>query len=302
MNGTTKIARKPGSKAGGVRPSRALQCPIIERLTIIRPAGKRGLLRPRRARCVRARGSIALEVVVPSRPRKVHLQFGLGPSARIQTARRAFTLLEVLLALAIAAIVLAALNTVFFSAMRMRATTTAMVQSVLPSDRAVSVMKADLAGIVPVGVMAGPMGSDIAGVGMTQPAALEIFTSSGILSADAPWGPIQKIDYSLQDPTNRMTSSGRDLVRGVTRNLLAVTPPAPDQQVLIGDVQSLKFSYYDGTNWNESWSAVLSNTPVAIRVSIDFTPSRTDLPTSPPIQFVVPIYAQARTNQSQTLD
>jgi type II secretion system protein J len=218
------------------------------------------------------------------------------------TATPAFTLLEVLLALAIAAIVLAALNTVFFSAMRMRATTTAMVQTVLPSDRAVSVMKADLAGIVPVGVMAGPMGSDIAGVGMTQPAALEIYTSTGVLSADAPWGPIQKIDYSLQDPTNRMTSNGRDLVRGVTRNLLAVTPPAPDQQVLIGDVQSLKFSYYDGTNWNESWSAVLSNTPVAIRVSIDFTPSRSDLSTSPPIQFVVPIYAQARTNQSQTLD
>jgi len=220
----------------------------------------------------------------------------------IYGSRRAFTLLEVLLALAIAAIVLAALNTVFFSAMRMRATTTAMVQTVLPSDRAISVMKADLAGIVPVGVMAGPMGSDIAGVGMTQPAALEIYTSTGVLSADAPWGPIQKIDYSLQDPTNKFTSNGKDLVRGVTRNLLAVTPPAPDQHVLLGDVQRLRFSYYDGTNWNESWSAVLSNTPVAIRVSIDFTPSRSDLPTSPPVQFVVPIYAQARTNQSQTLD
>ncbi len=215
---------------------------------------------------------------------------------------RAFTLLEMLLAVAVTAIVLAAINTVFFSALRLRARTAATVEAALPADHAVAVMKADLAGIVPVGVMAGPMGSDIAGVGMSQPAALEIFTSTGFVNGDAPWGPIQKIDYSLQDPTNKMAATGKDLVRGITRNLLALNPTPPDQQVLIGDVQSLQFSYYDGTNWNDSWSASLSNTPVAVKVSIAFTPPKTDLPATPPLQFVVPIYSQARTNQTQTLD
>ncbi len=215
---------------------------------------------------------------------------------------RAFTLLEMLLAVAVTAIVLAAINTVFFSALRLRARTAATVEAALPADHAVAVMKADLAGIVPVGVMAGPMGSDIAGVGMSQPAALEIFTSTGFVNGDAPWGPIQKIDYSLQDPTNKMTAAGKDLVRGITRNLLALNPAPPDQQVLIGDVQSLQFSYYDGTNWNDSWSASLSNTPVAVKVSIAFTPPKTDLAATPPLQFVVPIYSQARTNQTQTLD
>jgi type II secretion system protein J len=213
----------------------------------------------------------------------------------------AFTLLEVLLAVAVFAIVLVAINTVFFGALHLRARTTATVEGELPVARAVAAMKADLAGIVPVGVLAGPMGSDVAGIGMNQPAALEIYTSSGVISADAPWGPIQKIDYSLQDPVGRV-GSGKDLIRGVTRNLLALNPAPPDPQWLLSNVQNLQFSYFDGTNWDDSWSQALSNTPVAVRVSIDFAVPRNGEPASPPVRFVVPVYSQARTNQSQTMD
>jgi type II secretion system protein J len=214
----------------------------------------------------------------------------------------AFTLMEVLLAVAIAAIVLAAISAVFIGALRLRARTAEVVDATLPVDRAVSLMKRDLAGIVPPGTMAGVMGSDLAGMGMTQPAALEIYTSTGIVGAGAPWGPIQRIDYSLQEPTNRTSATGKDLVRGVTRNLLALTPDAPEQQVMVSDVQSLQFSYYDGTNWNDSWSSTLSNIPAAVKVSIAFVPSNPGKPPGIPVQFLVPVYAQARTNQAQTLN
>jgi type II secretion system protein J len=211
---------------------------------------------------------------------------------------RAFTLIEVLLAVGIAAIVLVAVNAVFFGALHLRAGVTDATEQTLPLDHAVAMLKRDLLGIVPPGVLPQLMSSDTMASGLSQPAALEIFTTTGVVNDDVPWGDIQKIDYSLQDPTNRTSSTGKDLIRNVTRNLLATSTEKPEQQFLIGDVQNLKFSYYDGTNWNDAWSATLSNIPTAIKVMIDFSPSKTGKPVKSPVEVLVPIVSRARTNQT----
>jgi prepilin-type N-terminal cleavage/methylation domain-containing protein len=212
----------------------------------------------------------------------------------------AFTLLEVILAVLVSAIVLAALNAVFFGALRLRLRMAGITEQTLPRDYAVETMKRDLVGIVPPGVLAGPMGSDVSAVGMTQPAALEIYTTTGATRTDVPWGDMQRVDYSLQEPTNRTatTTTGRDLMRGVTRNLLASTPEPPEQQLLLSDVQTLQFSYYDGTNWNDSWSQTLSNIPVAVKVSIEFAPAASGGIVNLPLKFLVPVVSQSRTNQT----
>lgn len=202
----------------------------------------------------------------------------------------AFTLIEVLLAIGIFAIVLAAINTVFFAAMRLRAKATDALEDALPTDRAVGVIKRDLAGVVPPGVLAGVMSSDTTVPGISQQVALEIYTTTGIVNDHQPWGDVQKVDYSLQLPTNnRVGHLGQDLVRSVTRNLLATDTETPVQESLLNDVQSLKFSYYDGTNWNDSWSSTISNIPAAIRVSINFATVKTDPQLKIPIQLLVPV-------------
>jgi len=95
------------------------------------------------------------------------------------------------------------------------------------------------------------------------------------------------VDYSLGFP--QAGGLGRDLIRSVTRNLLATDTQTPESESLLTGVQSMTFSYFDGTNWNDSWSSTLSNIPCAVRVSIDFV----NLPTSsqfrPPIQLLVPV-------------
>jgi type II secretion system protein J len=212
----------------------------------------------------------------------------------------AFTLIEVLLAIAIFAIVLAAINTVFFAGMRLRQKTTDMLEDALPTDRAINVIKRDLAGIMPPGVLPGVMSSDTSAPGIMQQVALEIYTSSGVVGPDAPWGDVQKVDYSLQYPTNGTGHAGQDLVRSVTRNLLASDTEIPVSESLLTDVQSLKFSYYDGTNWNDSWSSTLSNIPTAVRVSIDFATAKTDKQVKIPIQITVPVVMQSLTNSSST--
>jgi type II secretion system protein J len=211
-------------------------------------------------------------------------------SGRRQTNRNAaFTLIEVLLAIGIFAIVLAAVNTVFFAGLRLRAKTTETLEDALPTDRAVSVIARDLAGVVPPGVLAGVMSSDTTVPGISQQVALELYTTTGIINDTEPWGDIQKIDYSLQFPTNHTGLPGQDLVRSVTRNLLATDTETPVSESLLSGVQSLKFSYFDGTNWNDTWSSTLSNIPAAIRVSIDFATSKTDPQLKIPIQLLVPI-------------
>ena len=218
-------------------------------------------------------------------------------------AARAFTLMEMMLALAIFAVVLAAINAVLFGGIRLRERTTALVQDALPTDNAVAVLTRDLAAILPPNTnnpdsLVGAMSSDTTAPGMSQPVALEIFTASGVITDDKPWGDVQRIDYSLQTPTNRFNYAGRDLIRSVSRNLLSTATDLPEQQTLLEDVQNLKFTYFDGTNWNDTWSVTLSNIPQAIRVAIDFTVNPTDTRVRPPLKLMVPVLAVALTNQS----
>ena len=170
-------------------------------------------------------------------------------------------------------------------------------------DVAGAVLTRDLAAILPPNTnnpdsLVGAMSSDTTAPGMSQPVALEIFTASGVITDDKPWGDVQRIDYSLQTPTNRFNYAGRDLIRSVSRNLLSTATDLPEQQTLLEDVQNLKFTYFDGTNWNDTWSVTLSNIPQAIRVAIDFTVNPTDTRVRPPLKLMVPVLAVALTNQS----
>ena len=181
----------------------------------------------------------------------------------------AFTLIEMVLALSIAAIVLAAIYATLFGAMHLQARTQEVTAQNLPMDRALAVIKQDLMCIMPPGTstnsLVGIMGTDSAGVGLMQTPLLEIYTSSGKVGDSSPWCGVQKIDYWLQPSTNRNGPLGQDLMRGITHSLLPAIPSTPDeQQVLLQNVQRLQFSFFDGTNWNDAWSTTLTNIPVAI--------------------------------------
>ena len=60
--------------------------------------------------------------------------------------------------------------------------------------------------------------------GVSQPVAIEMFTATGAVRDNAPWGDIQKVTYELRDPTDR-NEPGKDLYRSVTRNIMATRVP-----------------------------------------------------------------------------
>lgn len=214
-----------------------------------------------------------------------------------------FTLIEVLLSVAIFAIVLAAINTVFFGALRLRNKTYESFNSVLSLQQAVGVIKRDLTGIVLPGntnTLAGQFQTAQTTMnGMTESIGLrvspDIFTSSGVFDETEPWGEVQKVAYFLAQPTNNVL--GKDLIRAITHNLLPVTTDEPVRQWLMSGVEKVILQYHDGSVWMDNWdSTIATNLPKAIKVEITLLQNVASRTAPAPIAIIVPVMVQSTTN------
>jgi len=217
----------------------------------------------------------------------------------------AFTLIEMLLALAISAIVVAGIGGVFYSAVRLRETTAAALDEAAPLQHALAFIRRDLRGALPPsGYLAGDFksGTVSGGLGQSAGIGLQFYTSTGTMREDAPWGDIQQVVYELRPAAQSSRAGGNDLIRTVTRNVLGTTPQS-EEQWLLGNVQSVEFGCYDGADWRPSWDTTLGNTnlPSAVRVRLQLAKaSSTDTRKQEPVEMVVAIVTQSRTNQTQS--
>jgi type II secretion system protein J len=213
----------------------------------------------------------------------------------------AFTLMEVLVAVTVFMIVLAALNGVYYGALHLQMRTTAAIQDIRPSETAITVLKKDIANVMlPSGTFVLQLNSGYSSgittqsiVGVNSPILLELYTSNGKIEDSVPWGDVQKIDYSLETPLNRGTAMGLDLTRTVTRNFLSTMVDTPEQQRILHDVSKFTVNFYDGTNWSDVWGGTSSETnttvPAAIRVRVEMATERNSREVKPPIELLVPI-------------
>lgn len=225
-----------------------------------------------------------------------------------------FTLIELLLALFLFAVALAAISGVLQGALRLRNNTTRMFERSLPVQQAIATLRRDFSGMVlPGGTLAGDFRTGSATLpGMNTQMGLEIFTSSGLPRPYAPWGDIQKVGYTLRDPVIRGATPARDLVRLVSRNLLANMQEQPEEQIVLNGVERMEFSFYNGSQWLTSWDSTTEETKVPKAVRIELTMADQDAwetgrssssrNNQKPIQLIVPVYVTASTNQTETAD
>ena len=227
-----------------------------------------------------------------------------SPALDPRPSTGAFTLVEMILAVGVAALVMGVVGGVFFTALHVREVTQAAVDQAAPVDQALAVMRRDLqCAVTPTNGTSKIVSGDfrvgtLISPGISQPVEIEMFTATGALRDGAPWGDIQKVTYELRDPADR-NEPGKDLYRTVTRNVLATSLPSADNQWLLGGVQSIAFSCFDGSQWSDTWdttgaTSANTNLPVAVRVRIQLAGSNPV--NTAPIEMLVPIDSQSRTN------
>ena len=227
-------------------------------------------------------------------------------SFEIRRSKFGFTLVEMILAIGVAALVLVAVNAVLFTALHLREVTTDVVDAATPVDQTFTFLRRDLQCVVtPTNgtskVLSGSFRvGTVNSTGISEPVAAEMFTATGALSASAPWADIQRVTYELKNST--AVSGQRDLYRSVTRNLLSISTLDVTDQLMLSGVESVKFSGYDGSRWNDTWdtsdvTSLNTNLPLAVKVEIKLAGADKN---AGPIQLVVPIDAVARTNMVLT--
>jgi general secretion pathway protein J len=205
-----------------------------------------------------------------------------------------FTLIEVLIASTISAVLIVAMYAVFQGSLSLRESTYERVESALPRSYASQALRRDFAAMTPPsGILSGPLLGERNEENTRRTDSIEFYTASAAVATGEPWGDIQKVEYRLSDNEPASAERGRDFVRVVTRNLLATTIEEPPEQGLLTGVESLEFSYYDGDAWEDSWDSTAhqDESPQAVRVRIEFAVGEGEMRGARPFESVIEVVA-----------
>lgn len=222
--------------------------------------------------------------------------------------QRGFTLIEILMATLAFAVLMAALNTVLFSALRLRREAGQRIDDVDLRRQVRQVIERDLRnGILTSGLLAGTLLGTTSSEGGGRADRIEFYTTTATVNDEQPWGEIQRVTYFTDSDTGYASTNttGRTLLRSVSRNLLAeeddedlVTTP------LLRDVESFELTYFDGSSWTESWdSTTLDNAPpTAVRVRVRFVDDPWRDWSAHPIELLVPWTAIPRAAEEEVAE
>lgn len=183
------------------------------------------------------------------------------PSCPSCLHRPAFTLMELLLALAIAVILASTLASSLFIGFRAQAAANRAITAGRATGIVADVITRDLAcALPPNGILAAAFQGQLSDV---------MFYATGTETDASVQGDARQVEYVLND-----TGSSSELIRKVDTNLLRQVNLDPPQQTIARNVTRFELRYYDGADWLDTWdSTVHSNTlPTAVQVTLELTP------------------------------
>lgn len=189
---------------------------------------------------------------------------------RISCHDRAFSLLEMLLALVLLSILSASLYASLSIAYNARSAADRALRVIATLELSLDLMRADIESALPAkGILAGAFiaDSEITPGGYDSD-YLAFYSTRPALNSSRSGCDIRRVEFLLKyDEEN---PGELNLVRRTTANLLAAQDPISTEQVLCRSVLSLGMRYYDGLDWLDSWdSATLEGElPFAIEISL----------------------------------
>ncbi|MBI1290752.1 prepilin-type N-terminal cleavage/methylation domain-containing protein [bacterium] len=188
--------------------------------------------------------------------------------------RRAFTLIEVLISLAIAGVLLAAVISALIGSIRLRRTAERLETESEPLAWFRSTVRRDFANaVVPSGILAGSFIVTSSGEEESSRDHIWFYTTAGVVTDAAPWGDVRKVEYFLDEES---PAEGEEeaypLIRRETFNLLSTVADETTWRDTVLEAKATGFSIEcsDGEEWTESWdSTVVENeNPTAVRLTV----------------------------------
>lgn len=219
-------------------------------------------------------------------------------------SRRGFTLLELLIGIVVGAVVLIVIQTSYFGALRLHQTTHARIEEDRRVQRAVGILRRDLAGLMlpgsetslAQGLQTSPFSGSMADA-IGERVSPDLSTNTGRIDGWTPFADQQRVAYFLVPAATG--GNGRDLIRAVTRNLLPVQEALPEEELVLGGVESAGLSFFDGLAWTDTWDSTATETlPAALRFSFTLAGEAGGGPAGI-YEVVVPVLVKTTVTQAQ---
>ncbi len=183
-----------------------------------------------------------------------------------------FTLLELLVATAMTAVLAGSLYATLHVAFGARRSALATVEQVRRAELAVELVRADLeSAVVPNGILAGPfLGEDATGASGRPSDGLVFYCTADGATQTEGTGDIRMVEFSCQPAED---GTGMVLCRRLTTNLLATKVQEPVEEVLCRGVRAFDLKYFDGMDWQDAWDSTSrdSTLPLAVEVTLELS-------------------------------
>jgi general secretion pathway protein J len=197
-----------------------------------------------------------------------------------QRQRRAFTLLELLLALTMMVVIATALGASIYTAYRAKTSAEEAVAANRASSLAIDILAQELGHCLPPTANSSQGGFTIIGLGnsgniigaFTGTAEAVTFSAAGAEPYATLTHDVREIEYAL---TTDNETQGQMLVRRVRTNQLAPVIETPPEDVICHDVISFQLRYTDGASWYDAWDSTQKNNalPIAVELTLELAPA-----------------------------
>jgi len=217
-------------------------------------------------------------------------------------ARGGFTLLELIVALAMVAILATGLYASLRIAFRAQSSTERALEPSRTAELALGFISADLRNALPPG---GVLAGSFIGTNGTGDQGQDADDVTFYGAGDAPEhvsgnGEIKSLELTVVTPDG---GGAPQLVRRVTSNLLSQIVVDPDEQVICRDVAGFNLRYFDGTQWLDDWDSSQQENaiPAAVEVTLELNrPGAEDGQTPRTLRYVRVIRLSCSTASSDT--
>jgi len=178
--------------------------------------------------------------------------------------RKGFTLIEMLVAMAMIAVLAGSLYASMRIAFAARITSEAALAPVTAAEAVFDALGRDLAcALPPTGILAGPfIGTDADDSATGLPSDTAEFSTRPMSTQGTAPGII-RVSYGLA-----ADGEAKAVRRQVTVNLLAPEEPQPQEEILCRGVSAMNLRYFDGADWFDMWDSTAAGgiLPTAVEV------------------------------------